>query len=319
MPADVKDVPKDTVLVRFENDGQITQGDFEYFANGMGPRKYDSVLSSMVRDRWFTLYLKAHPGLVDEAKVDQAYVAGRRPGQTAEQQEEAIKKRGMTIEFVKDRIRIGLGVTALQKSGRALADDPAYREKLYQEEPSFFNGTEISARHVFVPVYLYETPEQREAKRNMLAGVRARLAAQQITWQQALQEAGGGLGGDLGWFTRYGMQDSIARAAFAMKPGETSDVIDSDLGFHVVEVLSRRDGSRPVTDEQTVREMVYWLEQKPLFDALREMQKKYPLVGVRPPTRTPWLFTHEVNMPRMDMPSHPTGMAASRPATRPAK
>ena len=52
-------------------------------------------------------------------------------------------------------------------------------------------------------------------------------------------------GGDLGWFP-VGILTTpeVEKRAFEMQPGEISEVIQSQLGFHIIEVLDRQD--RPV-------------------------------------------------------------------------
>lgn len=43
-------------------------------------------------------------------------------------------------------------------------------------------------------------------------------------------------GGDLGWFTADQMVPEIAVAAFIMKKGDRSDVIESSIGFHIIQI-----------------------------------------------------------------------------------
>lgn len=47
-------------------------------------------------------------------------------------------------------------------------------------------------------------------------------------------------GGDLGWFPQgYLLVPEVEAAAWALAPGETSDVIQSSLGYHIVRVIER--------------------------------------------------------------------------------
>ncbi len=47
-------------------------------------------------------------------------------------------------------------------------------------------------------------------------------------------------GGELGFFTRGRMVAEFEAAAFALKPGEVSPVIESSLGFHIIQLIERR-------------------------------------------------------------------------------
>jgi parvulin-like peptidyl-prolyl isomerase len=71
-------------------------------------------------------------------------------------------------------------------------------------------------------------------------------------------------GGDLGWFPRGGLTvPEVEAAAFALQPGETSGVIHSPLGYHIVQVIER-DPARPLSPgaAQALRARAYraWLD-----------------------------------------------------------
>ena len=55
-------------------------------------------------------------------------------------------------------------------------------------------------------------------------------------------------GGDLGWFpVGYLLVPEVEAAAFDLQPGELSAVIESDLGFHIVQTIER--GERPLAPD----------------------------------------------------------------------
>jgi len=55
-------------------------------------------------------------------------------------------------------------------------------------------------------------------------------------------------GGDLDYFGRGAMVKSFDDAVFAMKPGEISNVVESDFGYHIIQLTGQRGGEKKSFD-----------------------------------------------------------------------
>ena len=83
-------------------------------------------------------------------------------------------------------------------------------------------------------------------------------------------------GGDLGYFGPGQMVRPFEQAAFALQPGEVSEVIQTQFGYHVIRLEDRRGGETAALDEVTdqikdyLRQLALQNAVEVLVTALRE-------------------------------------------------
>lgn len=100
--------------------------------------------------------------------------------------------------------------------------------------------TELRARHILV-----KTQDEAEAiRREISDGAKFEDVAREKSTGPS-----GPQGGDLGYFVAGTMVPEFSEAAFAMEPGDVSDPVQTDFGWHVIKVEDRRMKPLPSYEE----------------------------------------------------------------------
>jgi peptidyl-prolyl cis-trans isomerase C len=129
-----------------------------------------------------------------------------------------------------------------QKPDRAALEKVALAE--YRAQPERFTAPEqVRVRHILIDARSCEA-EKRIAQ--LLEQVRAPGADFAALAQEFSQDPGSAKrGGDLCLFERGRMAPEFDKAAFSLtKPGEVSDVVRTQFGYHIIRLEERRPASR---------------------------------------------------------------------------
>ena len=151
-----------------------------------------------------------------------------------------------TIEYV---------VLDLATVGKDIPLPEAELRKYYDENIArYTTAEERRASHILIKSDKDQPAAERAKAKARAEAVLAEVRKSPDTFaelarKQSEDTGSAGQGGDLDFFGRGAMVKPFEDAVFAMKPGETSNVIESDFGYHVIKLTGVRGGERKPFDQ----------------------------------------------------------------------
>ena len=185
---------------------------------------------------------------VDDATLERAIerIAGNNK-LSVEQLRAALEKDGVAWNRFRDEIRTEILLTRLRErevDSRVVVTD-AEIDNFIANNPDAFSGQEFSVAHILLRTPEGATPQQIEAVARRAEQVMTRLRSGEDFARVAAEvsDAPDGLsGGALGWRPLDRLPGLFADAVRRMQPGETSPILRSAAGLHIVRLVERRGG-----------------------------------------------------------------------------
>ena len=154
-----------------------------------------------------------------------------------------LKANNLTLNQLKEDTKNNLMITRILDDAKNKVNitEDELKEYFTENEESFFEPEKVHARHILV--------ETEEEALNIIQQLKegivdfAELAKEKSTGPSAEN------GGDLGFFTKGQMVKEFEDAAFSLQPGEISDAIKTQFGFHVIKCEERKNEYQPSFEE----------------------------------------------------------------------
>nr|WP_309484782.1 peptidylprolyl isomerase [Thermosulfuriphilus ammonigenes] len=161
----------------------------------------------------------------------------------------------------------------------------AEARKYYQENKAQFSQPErIKARHILIAVEDPASADSKKAAREkaekILARVRAGEDFAELAKKYSDDPGSREKGGDLGFFSRGQMIEPFEKAAFSLKVGEISGLVESPFGYHIIKVEERQPAQTTPYEKvkEQVREKALEAKRESVLEAyLQQLRKKYPV------------------------------------------
>jgi len=157
-------------------------------------------------------------------------------------------EKGIRIQkVVNDQVeQIKKNVSVSEQDIKAFYNDAANKDKFMQKES-------VKASHILIKVAKDATKEddakaQKKIKELLKRAKKgedfAKLAKENSEDPTAAQNSG-----ELGYFSTEEMVPEFAKAAFALKPGEISDVVKTSFGYHIIKSEDKKPEQMTPYDE----------------------------------------------------------------------
>ncbi|MFN2147409.1 MAG: peptidylprolyl isomerase [Anaerolineales bacterium] len=177
----------------------------------------DQVLSAMIDLKLLAQGARSQGASIDPAEIDQRYA-----GLIQELGDESTFQAWLDAQsFTQEELRASLEEQVL--GAKMVA-------QIVESVPQVLE--QVHARHILVA----SQAEAEDVQAMLASGANFATLANQVSLDISTRPAGG----DLGWFPQgYLRLAQVEQAAFSLQPGEISGVVESELGFHIVQTLER--------------------------------------------------------------------------------
>jgi len=164
------------------------------------------------------------------------------------------------LAFMRTKLLMGF---ELQEEAKAALSDEALHQTYDDAVRSMGGQQEVRARHILV-----DSEDEAKAVLDQLkaGGDFATLA------KDKSKDPGAAAGGDLGYFTKEQMVPEFAEVAFKMYPGQVSNPVKTQFGWHIIKVEDKRT-RKPPEFERVKDQIETYLARKAQSDFIAKLRQ----------------------------------------------
>ena len=243
----------DTVLLRQDLDREMKLVSLKLARQGKPVdaeqlKRYEGEIRDTLINRTLLLQQAQSEGIdVKDTAVAKALDEFKAAFKDEKAYQNALTEMGFSEEMLKNQIKQGLTIKTLidkevlQKISVSDQQVRAY----YDDNPNLFRKPEqVKASHILIQVPADATEAKQAEALAAIQALKVRVDNGENFATLAQENSDGPSktkGGDLGFFSREQMVPPFSEAAFALQPGQTSDVVQTRFGYHLIRVTERSD------------------------------------------------------------------------------
>ena len=261
-----KEIGQELAMLRQQMAGRVSNEQLD----SMEPMLKQQAVANLVNRTLLTQAAEAEKITVTAEQVDEKYEEIKANFPDEETFVAQLNRSNMTADEFRVELERGIKLEELVGIKTASASVPTEEEarEFYEANMQRFSSPErIRASHILIKVEEVDSEVVREQKKARIEDLHARLVAGEKLATLAGENSdcpSKNKGGDLGFFGKGQMVKPFEDAAFALETGEISPVVETQFGYHVIEVTEKEEAG--VTSFEDARDSI--------FDYLVDMKKQ---------------------------------------------
>jgi len=212
---------------------------------------------------------------VSDAEVDERVAALKKRFPSEKDFTDTLVKMALTEPELKSQFTQDMAIKKLieqEVAGKVTVSD-AETKTYYDSNPDLFKTAEtVRASHILIKVDPKAGDADKTKAREKVAAVQTRIQKGEdfaVVAKEVSECPSGANGGDLDYFQRGQMVGPFEEAAFKLKPGEVSDIVESQFGYHLIKVADKKPAETKTYD-QVKDELGQYLKQQKVNQQLAQ-------------------------------------------------
>ena len=203
---------------------------------------------------------------------------------------EALARANLTITVVRDLIRFQLTQRRVaEAAAQVTVTDDEVRKKFDENRSAYDRPSQIKVSHILFRIAdksqeAVAMAKARIAQAKLADGAKFEDVAKQYSEDPGSAERGGDLGGEGGYVSKGTMVKEFEEAAWALKPGETSGLVRTQYGLHIIKVFEVKPAEKGDFEKVKgqIRDQLLQGKREKAFEGWIDQQKKAAKVELFP-------------------------------------
>ncbi|MFZ5354780.1 MAG: peptidylprolyl isomerase [Bacillota bacterium] len=231
-------------------------------------RKYIDVFKEKVLDAMVDIKIQQKKAnelgiAATEEEVEAELAKAREYFDTEEKFNEFLSTRKMTLDYFKNSIRTDLTINKLK-------DKLTENITVTEEDAAIYYSNNVGqfetvrASHILV--------DTEEEAKNIQTQIKEGKDFAELAKQYSKDTGTKERGGDLDFFKRGDMVEEFEKAAFALSPGEVSEIVKTQYGYHIIKLTEKKREALEDVMEELKNSLIGQKKDKEYENLLEEMR-----------------------------------------------